>query len=184
MARNYDNYGYEKEYKTNGISISKKILIILMILVAILLILYLLKGCTDKQNNVTPSNNTPSIVPSTKPNNTSNDDTKNKSNDNTNNKSSDDSKKSNTFDYEKELLEAGKEYYKLHSEELPDKTNECAVIELVYLMEEKLVDSNKFGSCNVNTTYVEACRLKNKKIEYNAWVTCVNKKSEDDYAKK
>ena len=81
MARNYDDYGYEEnKYRTSNVGLVRKILIVLMVIVAILLIIYLLKGCSKaKKPNVNP---TPDIN-----NNTV------------------------KYDYEANLLLAGKKYY-------------------------------------------------------------------------
>ena len=135
MARNYDNYGYEKDYRYNKDGLIRRILIVVMVIVAILLFIYLIKGCTRSGSN----------------------------------------NKKISKDYELELLEAAKLYYGKHNDELPNVPGECSVVELHTLIEENLIDSTKYGSCNTTTTYVKVCILENGKKHYTPWLTLLNK---------
>ena len=152
MARNYDDYGYEEnKYRTSNVGLVRKILIVLMVIVAILLIIYLLKGCSKaKKPNVNP---TPDIN-----NNTV------------------------KYDYEANLLLAGKKYYSSNSDELPNSPGECSIVELETLLSKEMIDADKFGSCNVNTTYVKVCKLEDTKLQYTPWLTCVDETSNTAYS--
>ena len=150
MARNYDDYGYEEnKYKTSSVGFVRKILIVLMVIVAILLIIYLLKGCSKTKK---PSNN-PNTDINTK-----------------------------DYDYEASLLLAGKNYYSINSSELPNSPGECSIVELETLLSKEMIDADKFGSCNVNTTYVKVCKLENSTLHYVPWLTCVNIISDNVYS--
>ena len=94
---------------------------------------------------------------------------------NTNNKSSE------VFDYESELLESGKKYFASHQDELPISQGECSIVELDALLTNKLIDADKFGSCNVNTTYVKVCKLEDSTMHYTPWLTCVGVNSDKEY---
>lgn len=154
MARKYDDYGYEENeyYKKSGVSLVKKVLIILMVVIAILLIIYLVKGCTKTRK---PSNN----------------------NGNNANNYTDPV----TFDYESQLVKGAKDYYLMYQEELPSSMGECSIVELESLLSRSLVDSEKFGNCNVNTTYVKVCKLESGTYHYTPWLNCINKNSDNEY---
>lgn len=143
MARNYDNYGYENEYRYTKDSLVRRILIVVMVIIAILLFIYLIKGCTRKNSS--------------------------------------DKDKVVIKGYEAELLEAAKSYYNKHNDELPNAQGECSVVELHTLIEEGLIDSTKYGSCNTTTTLVKVCILENGKKHYSPWLTCVKQNSETEY---
>lgn len=143
MAKNYDDYGYEKSYRSSGSSIFKRILIVLMVLVAIILIFFLIKGCTKKKEN---------------------------------------KKEEVKFDYESVLLEAGKTYFGNNIDEAPNAPGECSVVELQSLINYNLVDPNKFGNCNVTTTYVRTCILDDGTRHYTPWLVCTEKNSETEYS--
>ena len=85
------------------------------------------------------------------------------------------------FNYESSLLEAGKNYYSTHQDELPNSPGECSIVELETLLSKDLINADKFGSCNVNTTYVKVCKLENNTLHYTPWLTCVNKVSDSEY---
>ena len=55
MAKKYDGYGYEKNNYDGGDNIAKKILIVVMVLVAIVLIFVLIKGCNSTNKKPTTS---------------------------------------------------------------------------------------------------------------------------------
>lgn len=90
-------------------------------------------------------------------------------------------KSSEVFEYEDELLKAGKDYYVSHQDELPISPGECSIVELDTLLSNKLVDADKFGSCNVNTTYVKVCKLEDSTMHYTPWLTCVSVNSDKEY---
>lgn len=144
MAKNYDDYGYEKSYKSSGSSLVRRILIVLMVLVAIILIFFLIKSCTNRKDNKDNSNNV-------------------------------------KFDYEKVLLEAGKTYFGNNIDESPTAPGECSVVELQTLINNNLVDPNKFGNCNVTTTFVRTCVLENGTRQYTPWLVCTERNSETEY---
>ena len=85
------------------------------------------------------------------------------------------------FDYEAELLKAGKDYFSSNQEELPISAGQCSIVELETLLSKNLVNADKFGSCNVNTTYVKVCKLENLTLHYTPWLTCVDKNSDSEY---
>ena len=143
MAKNYDDYGYEKSYRSSdNPGIIRRVLIVLMVLIAIILIFFLIKSCNKK-----PNNNEKKVV----------------------------------FDYETTLLEAGKNYFGSNIDEAPNAPGECSVVELQKLIDKKLVDPNKFGNCNVTTTYVKTCILENGVRHYTPWLVCTTKDSESEY---
>ena len=61
MAKNYDNYGYDDNGRSNP-GLIRRILIVVMVIIAIILILYLITSCTRKDKNNTPENNTTNKV--------------------------------------------------------------------------------------------------------------------------
>ncbi len=146
MTRNYDNYGYDKEYSTK-VNLVRRILSVVMVIVAILLIIYLLKGCTPTRKKV-------KITPSV--------------NNNTNSTINYDS-----YSYRNGLVEACEKYFYIHEEELPSSCSECTTIKLRDLMDENLIDKDIYGNCNVDTTYVRVCFLENGVINYAPTLTCI-----------
>jgi len=88
----------------------------------------------------------------------------------------------NTFNYETELLDAGKTYFQNNTTKLPNYAGECTEVKLVDLTEKGLLDPNEFKNCNVTSTYVRVCKLENGKLHYTPWLTCTDKMSNDEYA--
>ena len=99
------------------------------------------------------------------------------------NKNIDNKKKNETgkFDYESALVEAGKTYFRNNIDETPVAPGECNVVELDKLIEKGLLNSSKFGNCNVTSTYVRMCVLENGTKQYTPWLTCTDKDSESEY---
>ena len=85
------------------------------------------------------------------------------------------------YNYENSLLEAGKNYFDLNREEIPTSPGECSIVELETLLAKNLIDADKFGSCNVNTTYVKVCRLESMSLQYTPWLNCVSDTSDTKY---
>ena len=157
--KNYDDYGYD-DYNPNTGGLIRKAIMIIMIIIAILLIIYLVRGCSNRKDKVNPKPNNNPTVP-INPNN----------NGGTN----------EVFDYESVLLEAGKNHYEKHQNELPTIAGECSVVELSTLLSEGLVNETKFDGCNKYATYVKVCILENGNKQFTPWLTCTNNKSNDEY---
>lgn len=141
MANNYDDYGYEETSNTSS-GLGKKLLIITLIILAIIILIYLLNGCSRENKNVVD----------------------------------------NTFNYETELLDAGKTYFQNNTTKLPAYAGECTEVKLVDLTEKGLLDPEDFKNCNSTSTYVRVCKLENGKLHYTPWLTCTDKMSDDEYA--
>ena len=90
--------------------------------------------------------------------------------------------KNTKFDYEAALLEAGKTYFKNNIDEVPTAPGECNLVDLEALIGKGLLNSSKFGTCNINNTYVRLCILENGTKHYTPWLTCTDKNSESEYA--
>ena len=86
------------------------------------------------------------------------------------------------FNYETELLDAGKTYFQNNTTKLPEYAGECTEVKLVDLTEKGLLDPADFKNCNSTTTYVRVCKLENGKLHYTPWLTCTDKMSNDEYA--
>ena len=87
----------------------------------------------------------------------------------------------NKVDYEGEILTAGKKYFETHNEDNPTAPGECSLVELETLVDEKLIDANKFNNCNQNTTYLKQCVLEDGRKQYTPWISCVGYSSETLY---
>ena len=87
----------------------------------------------------------------------------------------------NDFNYEETLVQAGKSYFESNADKLPNSIGQCSEVELQKLMDQKLVDVDKFGNCNVTTSYVRVCILEDGTRHYTPWLTCVDKVSENEY---
>ena len=137
MAKNYDDYGYEDDKRSERTRTTRKLLIIVLIVIAIFLILYLLKGCSAKNTGKT-------VKPADKVEETT-----------------------DTYNYENALIEAGKRYFNLNISEDAKSIGECGVVDLQSLINERLIDADKFNNCDVNATFVKVCILENGvKVEY------------------
>ena len=147
MAKNYDDYGYEKSYKNSNSSLFSRILIVLMLVIAIILIFVLIKSCSRKQNNNNKGNNVPVEV----------------------------------FKYEDALLEAGKTYFGNNIDIAPSAPGDCSEVDLQTLINNNLVNLDKFSNCNVTTTYVRVCMLENGTRQYTPWLACIDRNSDMEY---
>ena len=86
-----------------------------------------------------------------------------------------------TFNYESNLLEAGKKYYENNATMLPTAKGQCESVDLASLIAIGLVDPTNYATCNQNTTYVNVCMLESGKLQYTPWLTCEDKKSDTEY---
>lgn len=75
-------------------------------------------------------------------------------------------------DREKDLLEAGKQYYTDNFNELPDAAGECKTVTLDKLVESKLLNADKYASCDGGVTQVKVCYLENKTYHYVPIMSC------------
>lgn len=85
------------------------------------------------------------------------------------------------FSYEKELLEAAKQYYEYNEYKLPTSAGECATLELSSLKQLGLLDTTKFEKCDEALTYVNVCMLEDKTYQWTPWVSCTDNKSDENY---
>ena len=85
------------------------------------------------------------------------------------------------FDYESALLNAGKSYFDNNKDEYPDQVGECNQVELQKLIDRGLIDKTKWDGCNTTATYLRVCMLSNGNKQYTPWISCPNKKSEEEY---
>ena len=84
-------------------------------------------------------------------------------------------------DYESALLNAGKSYFDNNKDEYPDQVGECNQVELQKLIDRGLIDKTKWDGCNTTATYLRVCMLSNGNKQYTPWISCPNKKSEEEY---
>lgn len=85
------------------------------------------------------------------------------------------------FDYESTLLNAGKTYFENNKDEYPVSAGQCSEVSLQTLIDKGLIDPNNFGSCNMDTSYVRVCLLSNGNKQFTPWLTCTDKKSDNEY---
>ena len=86
-----------------------------------------------------------------------------------------------TFNYEQELLNAGKLYYENNMSLLPISVGECSEVKLEELIEKGLVNPDEFSTCNLTATYVRVCVLQDGSKQYTPWLVCTDKNSENEY---
>ena len=86
-----------------------------------------------------------------------------------------------TFDYEKALLNAGKNYFSSNSDKYPVSKGECTSVELKTLIDKGLIEKKNFVDCDQSKTYLRVCMLPNGTKHFTPWITCPNKKSENEY---
>ena len=84
-----------------------------------------------------------------------------------------------TFDADKTLLEAGKEYYEYNEHLLPAAAGDCEKVTLTTLSQEGLINKSKYKECGTDTTYVKVCKLESGKYHFVAILSCTNNKTED-----
>lgn len=91
--------------------------------------------------------------------------------------------KAKKFDYEKTLLDAGKEYYEFNKTELPKAVSSCKTISLNKLVSEGLLDPDNYKDCDGDETLVKVCLIEEDKYHYVPLLTCENINSDDLYDK-
>ena len=88
---------------------------------------------------------------------------------------------SKEFDYEKTLLDAGKEYYEYNTNEVPKAKSSCEKVSLSKLISEGLIDPDDYENCDGEDTYVKVCLLENGKTHYVPILSCEEFNSDDLY---
>lgn len=142
MSNKYDDYGYEDSDSERNSVTRKRILIGIFIIAAIIIIIFLLKGCNGNKKPVEE-----------KP----------------------------VFDYENNLLDAGKKFYENNIDLYPVAKGECGQVELQTLIDRGLVDPANYSNCNTNTTFVKVCVLESGTKQYTPWLVCTDKDSDKEY---
>ena len=90
--------------------------------------------------------------------------------------------KTSIEDMEKNLLDAGKEYYNADINLLPQAKGECEIVTLGTLLNTKLIDNSKvFESCNNEKTYVKVCKLESGKTHYTPVLQCGSTLADDNF---
>lgn len=85
-------------------------------------------------------------------------------------------------DIERDLLEAGKEYYNIDITLLPQATGECETVTLGTLLEENLLTKpENYGDCNKEKTYVKVCKLESGKNHYLPVLQCGSTLADDNF---
>lgn len=85
-------------------------------------------------------------------------------------------------DVERDLLEAGKEYYKTDVTLLPQATGECDSVTLGTLLEEKLITyPENYSDCNNDKTYVKVCKLESGSYHYLPVLQCGSTLADDNF---
>ena len=157
MAKKYDDYGYEKNNYDGGDNIAKKILIVVMVLVAIVLIFVLIKGCNSTNKKPTTSTK----------------------------KTGDDTAKPidvvDTPSYETSLLIGGKAFFDNVVDANPRVPGACSIVELQTLINGNYVNAKDFEKCDTSKTYVKQCILESGAKQYTPWLGCSDNNSEDNY---
>ncbi|NLC48599.1 MAG: hypothetical protein GX758_04495 [Tenericutes bacterium] len=85
------------------------------------------------------------------------------------------------FNYESNLLDAGKKFYENNPDLAPTAIGDCAQVDLQALIARGLVDPTKYATCNQNTTFVNVCKLENGTKQFTPWLSCTDKSSENEY---
>ena len=146
------NYdNYGYEYDNNRPGLVRIIIIIVLVLAAIILTLLLMNSCSRRSGN------------------------------NENNGGNGGGNSGDNINREQILLNAGKNYYQAHMEEVPNAIGECSLVDLQTLQDARLVSSNDFPNCNLSTTFLKVCMLENKQLAYTPWITCNGKYSDTEY---
>lgn len=73
---------------------------------------------------------------------------------------------------EKNLLEAGKEYFNKNYEEMPTAIGSCEEVTLEKLLLEGLLKKDNFRNCHGKDTKVKVCILENEKEQWTPFLTC------------
>lgn len=86
-------------------------------------------------------------------------------------------------DMENDLLNAGKEYYRIDESLLPQASGECKTVTLGTLVEEELLSADKYGNCNKDKTYVKVCKLESGTYHYLPVMQCGSTLADDNFTK-
>lgn len=90
--------------------------------------------------------------------------------------------KSNDGDFERDLLEAGKEYYQIDETLLPQATGECKTVTLDTLLTEELITKpENYADCNKDKTYVKVCKLESGNYHYLPVMQCGSTLADDNF---
>lgn len=84
-------------------------------------------------------------------------------------------------DIENDLLNAGKEYYRIDESLLPQASGECKTVTLGTLVEEQFLSTDKYGDCNKDKTYVKVCKLESGSYHYLPVMQCGSKLADDNF---
>ncbi len=159
MSNNYDEYEYDDDYsgsnrtRKSSSDFLAKFGIALLIISAIIIVIMLVKGCSNSNKGKKENNNNGDNGPEI----------------------------IIPFDYESNLLEAGKKYFNNNMIELPTAIGECNQVTLQTLIINGLVSSEDFKKCNSVNTYVRVCKLENQALQYTPWFACNDKLSSEEY---
>lgn len=86
-------------------------------------------------------------------------------------------------DMENDLLNAGKEYYRIDDSLLPQASGECKSVTLGTLIDEELLSSDKYTNCNKDKTYVKVCKLESGSYHYLPVMQCGSTLADDNFTK-
>lgn len=157
------NKNYE-DPEERRIAALRRLGILMLVLLGIVLIFLLLKGCGNKKvNNDTAPSNTSRTEPII-------------------NNSTHTPVDSTPKDLNALLLESGKEYYEKNSYLLPKSSGECGSVDLLTLTQEGLIDRTYFTSCKNDTTYLKVCKLSSGKYQFVGFLDCTDNKTENKYS--
>lgn len=82
-------------------------------------------------------------------------------------------------DLSRDLLEAGKEHYRVDETLLPIVSGECEIVTLGELLNENLITSPEdYELCDDTETYVKVCKLESGKYHYTPILACGEKSNE------
>lgn len=90
--------------------------------------------------------------------------------------------KNNDGNMERDLLEAGKEYYRIDETLLPQATGECKTVTLDTLLTEELITTpDNYAECNKDKTYVKVCKLESGSYHYLPVMQCGSTLADDNF---
>lgn len=91
-------------------------------------------------------------------------------------------KSSQSGDMERDLLEAGKEYYNIDVTLLPQAAGECKSVTLGTLLNESLITKpENYDNCNHDKTYVKVCKLESGSYHYLPVLQCGSTLADDNF---
>lgn len=82
---------------------------------------------------------------------------------------------------ENDLLNAGKEYYRIDESLLPQASGECKSVTLGTLVEEELLSADRYSDCNKDKTYVKVCKLESGSYHYLPVMQCGSTLADDNF---